>query len=90
MRANSCGLGTGRLRKRTASMRPKIAVFAPMPSARERTATAMNPGLRRKTRGGVADVLSEAVQPQASRTFSLISARLPRARRSCSSASSSR
>ena len=40
----------GRGRNRTASMRAKIAVFAPMPSPRIRIAAAENPGARRSAR----------------------------------------
>src|SRR5438552_2965672 len=38
----------------------KIAVFAPMPSESDRTATAVNPGVRRSARG-VSDVAGQCV-----------------------------
>src|SRR6266542_2520575 len=40
---------TGSVRSRMASMTWKIAVFAPMPNARDRIATSVNPGLRRSS-----------------------------------------
>lgn len=44
------GSRTGSMRSITASIRLKIAVFAPMPSASDRTATAAKAGLRRSVR----------------------------------------
>ena len=40
-------IADGELRSTTASSRLNIAVFAPVPNARQRTITAVNPGLRR-------------------------------------------
>src|SRR5882724_1944079 len=49
-RTRLCGSLTGRRRSNTWSSNVKIAVFAPMPSAKVSTATTVNPGLRRKVR----------------------------------------
>src|SRR5437763_427012 len=43
-RTSCCGFLTGSVLSSTASMRLKIAVFAPMPRASESTATAVKPG----------------------------------------------
>src|SRR5712691_2672684 len=43
-RTSCCGSLTGSSRNKTWSRRVKMAVFAPMPSARVRTATAVKPG----------------------------------------------
>ena len=47
---NCSGWLTGRVFRITESIRLKIAVLAPMPSASERIATAANPGLERRAR----------------------------------------
>ena len=47
---SSCGLRTGSVLISTLFSRLKIAVLAPMPSASERTATAVNPGLAARMR----------------------------------------
>src|SRR5687767_12284202 len=47
---SSSGLATGSFRRRIWSISVKIAVFAPMPSARERIATMANSGLRSRPR----------------------------------------
>jgi len=47
---SSSGASTGRGVSRSVFTTPNIAVFAPMPSASESTATAVNPGLRASTR----------------------------------------
>ena len=47
---SSSGFFTGRLSRSTASTTVKIAVFAPMPRASERIATAVNPGLLARMR----------------------------------------
>ena len=44
------GWRSGSVRRRTMSSSWKIAAFAPIPSASDRSATAANPGLRRSTR----------------------------------------
>jgi hypothetical protein len=49
-RTSSSGRLTGSDRSITASMRLKIAVFAPMASPRERIATSAKPGLARSER----------------------------------------
>ena len=49
--STSCsGWATGRDRSISVLINVKIAVFAPMPSASEMTATAVNPGERRSVR----------------------------------------
>ena len=55
------GSGYGSRDSSTPSTRLKTAVLAPLPRASVRTATAVNPGLRRKTLGGVSDVLNDGV-----------------------------
>src|SRR5713226_7314026 len=51
VRRTSCwGSLTGRRRRRTWSRRVKMAVLAPMPRARVRTATAVKPGVRASMR----------------------------------------
>ena len=47
---SSSGARTGSDRSIAASISVKIAVFAPMPSASDSTAMAVNPGLRRSMR----------------------------------------
>src|SRR6266478_976051 len=47
---NCCGFFTGSSRSKTWSSKVKIAVFAPIPSAKVSAATAANPRLRRKVR----------------------------------------
>jgi len=42
------GSRTGRVRSRTALTKLKIAVFAPIPKASDKTATSVKPGDRRK------------------------------------------
>src|SRR5690606_17621647 len=49
-RTSSSGSGTGSERSITASMRLKMAVLAPMPSANDSTATVVKPGLRSSPR----------------------------------------
>src|SRR5882724_7837799 len=49
-RTSCWGSLTGRRRNRTWSRSVKMAVFAPMPRARVRTATAVNPGVRASMR----------------------------------------
>src|SRR5260370_42706030 len=48
--ASSCGFATGSARNRMASISWKIAVFAPIPRARDSTATNVNIGFRRSCR----------------------------------------
>ena len=48
--SNSAGRLTGRDFSIAASIRLKIAVFAPMPSASDRVATEVSPGLPRRAR----------------------------------------
>jgi hypothetical protein len=47
---SACGLRTGSAHNRTLLSKLKIAVFAPIPSASERTATAVKEGVRRNER----------------------------------------
>ena len=47
---SSSGFLTGMARRSTSLTSAKIAVFAPMPSASDRIATAANPGLSRSRR----------------------------------------
>src|SRR5689334_2919247 len=49
-RTSSSGRATGSFRNMIWSINEKIAEFAPIPSAREMTATAVNPGLLRNKR----------------------------------------
>src|SRR5437667_8451806 len=49
-RTSCCGSLTGSSRNKTWSRRVKMAVFAPMPRARVRTATAVKPGVRASMR----------------------------------------
>src|SRR6267378_150056 len=49
-RTSCCGSLTGSSRNKTWSRRVNIAVFAPMPSAKVRTATAVKPGERASMR----------------------------------------
>ena len=47
-RSGSCTCAGGR--KKSVSITPKIAVFAPIPSAKQATTAALNPGLRARVR----------------------------------------
>jgi hypothetical protein len=74
----------------TASIRPKIAVFAPIPSASVQTATVAKPGLRESDRNAYRrsrTMLSSEAISQASRDSSRASVTLPIRRRAATAAS---
>jgi hypothetical protein len=80
MASNSSGRFTGSERSITASTRPKIAVFAPIPSASVARAITVNPGYRTKDRNAYRiSRLSASNQAtiQASREYSVISVVFP-------------
>ena len=88
-RTNWDGLLTGRAFSSTAFVKLKIAVFAPIPSASVRTATAVKPGLRSMRAAkckSCQHVSTRDCQP-AARTISFATSRFPVSNRTSRSAS---
>jgi hypothetical protein len=88
--ASEPGSATGSVRSRTALITWKMAVFAPMPSASDRTATTVKLGLRRSRRAAYCTSWrsrSIHIQPHISRVSSATRATFPNSRRAAASAS---